>query len=278
MNLRCDACDRATQCEPALSGEAVPSGWGMREISGHRFFLCPMCGNAAHFVGGVLGVWCASTALGHVVATSYGITSFAALTYGRMNLDGSTQIGQSGPQQITHGNNEWHPEYTPDGKWLVYVTMPQSLAKIPAAGGTPVRLTNGLSWRPTVSPDSQWIAYNRLDEASGQWQIAVIPVNSGPINGGPIDGGAKPKIFDAPSPSIFRALRWTPDGKSVAYPVTTGNVSNIWSQPLAGGPPRQLTNFKDQLIFDFAWSRDGKHLALSRGIVNSDVVIISNIR
>ena len=195
----------------------------------------------------------------------------------RMNLDGGTQNGQSGPQQITHGNNEWHPEYTPDGKWLVYVTMPQSLAKIPAAGGTPVRLTNGLSWRPTVSPDSQWIAYNRLDEASGQWQIAVIPVNSGPINGGPIDGGAKPKIFDAPSPSIFRALRWTPDGKSVAYPVTTGNVSNIWSQPLAGGPPRQLTNFKDQLIFDFAWSRDGKHLALSRGIVNSDVVIISNI-
>jgi len=39
-----------------------------------------------------------------------------------------------------------------------------------------------------------------------------------------------------------------------------------------------LTDFKDQLIFDFAWSRDGEYLALSRGTVNSDVVLIRNFR
>lgn len=180
----------------------------------------------------------------------------------RMNLDGSN------PKQLTNGNNEWHPEYTPDSQWLVYVTTPHSLAKAPVTGGQPVPLTNGLSWRPTVSPDGKWIAYNRLDEASGQWQIGVIP----------IDGGTTPKIFEAPSPNVFRALRWTSDGRSIAYPVTTGNIANIWSQPLDGSPPRQLTHFKEQLIFDFAWSRDGKQLALSRGMVNSDVVLISNFR
>lgn len=180
----------------------------------------------------------------------------------RMNLDGSN------PKQLTNGNNEWHPEYTPDGKWLVYVTIPHALSKVAVEGGAPVQLTTGFSWRPTVSPDGKWIAYNRLDEASRQWQIAVIP----------IDGDATPKIFDAPSPNVFRALRWTPDGRGIAYPVTTGSVSNIWSQPLDGGVPHQLTNFKDQLIFDFAWSRDGKTLALSRGVVNSDVVMISNFR
>jgi Tol biopolymer transport system component/DNA-binding winged helix-turn-helix (wHTH) protein len=180
----------------------------------------------------------------------------------RMNLDGSN------PEQVTSGNNEWNPEYTPDGKWLVYATMIHSLWKIPAAGGTPVRLTNGLSWRPAISPDGKWLAYNRLDEASGQWQVAVIP----------FEGEAAPRIFDAPSPSIFRAIRWTPDGREVAYPVTADSVSNIWGQPLDGGSPRRLTNFKDQLIFDFAWSRDGKYLALSRGTVNSDVVLIGNFK
>lgn len=180
----------------------------------------------------------------------------------QMDLDGSN------PKQITHGNNEWHPEYTPDGKWLVYATLTHSLSKVAAAGGLPVRLTNGLSWRPAISLDGKWIAFNRLDEASGQWQIAVIP----------LAGETPPKVFDAPSPSIFRALRWTPDGRGIAYPVTAGNVTNIWSQSLDGAPPRQLTDFKDQLIFDFAWSRDGKQLALSRGVVNSDVVLISNFR
>jgi len=178
----------------------------------------------------------------------------------RMGLDGSN------PTQITHGSNKWFPQYTPDGKWLVYVT--RHVMKVPADGGAPIQLTNASTSRPAVSPDGKWIACNHLDEASGQWQIAVMP----------IDGEAAPRIFDVPSPNIFRALRWTPDGRSVAYPVTVGNVSNIWSQPLDGGSPRRLTNFKDQLIFDFAWSRDGKQLALSRGLVNSDVVVIEPFR
>jgi hypothetical protein len=42
-----------------------------------------------------------------------------------------------------------------------------------------------------------------------------------------------------------------------------------------GGPPKQLTNFKDQRIFNFSSSRDGKQLALSRGTINSDVVLIA---
>jgi Tol biopolymer transport system component len=178
----------------------------------------------------------------------------------RMGLDGSN------PTQITHGANKWFPQYTPDGQWLVYVSG--QLVKVPAKGGAPVRLTNSVVSQPTISPDGKWIAYNRLDEASGQWQIAVMPMET----------EAAPRIFDVPSPNRYRALRWTPTGHNIAYPVTVGNVSNIWAQPLDGGPPRQLTNFKDLQIFDFAWSRDGKQLALSRGIVNSDTVLISNFR
>ena len=74
---------------------------------------------------------------------------------------------------------------------------------------------------------------------------------------------------------IARRLRWTPDGRSVAFIRTSRRVSNLWGQPIDGGPPRQLTDFKDQRIANFAYSRDGKQLVFSRGVVNSDVVLIS---
>ena len=73
-------------------------------------------------------------------------------------------------------------------------------------------------------------------------------------------------------------MRWTPDGRALRYIDTQGGVSNIWSQPLDGTKPVQLTNFKTGRIFNFDWSRDGKWLALARGTTTSDVVLISDLR
>ena len=44
----------------------------------------------------------------------------------------------------------------------------------------------------------------------------------------------------------------------------------------SGGAPKQLTTFKSDLIFVFDLSRDGKLLAVSRGSVSSDVVLITD--
>jgi len=87
------------------------------------------------------------------------------------------------------------------------------------------------------------------------------------------------KTFDSP-PGVYReaCLRWSPDGKALQYLLTLGDVSNIWEQPLAGGSPKQITNFISGSIFDFNWSSDGKRLFMSRGEVSSDVVLLSNLR
>ena len=69
--------------------------------------------------------------------------------------------------------------------------------------------------------------------------------------------------------------RWGPDGRAITYTVNDGSAGNIWSQSIDGGPPRQLTNFQSERIFWFDWSRDGKQLALARGVTVSDVVMIS---
>ena len=73
-------------------------------------------------------------------------------------------------------------------------------------------------------------------------------------------------------------LRWSPDGRELSYIVTRAGVSNIWSQPIDGGPPKQLTDFNSNLIFFYDWSRDGKQFALARGTVSSDVVLINDLR
>jgi Tol biopolymer transport system component len=179
----------------------------------------------------------------------------------QMDIDGGN------PRQLTNGDGEWNPRYSPDGKWLVYTALPNSLWKVPLDGGSPTRLTNGRSWQPSISPDGDLIAFNLLDEASGQWKIAIMR----------FEGGLPIKVFDNLGGN-YRRIVWTPDARAVAFTVYRDGVANIWAQPLEGGPPRRLTNFRDGLIFDFAWSRDGKQLALSRALINSDVALIQNFK
>ena len=71
-------------------------------------------------------------------------------------------------------------------------------------------------------------------------------------------------------------LRWLPDGGALTYVNNQHGVSNIFTQPLAGGPPRQLSGFTSDQIFRFAWSPDGKRLALERGFNVTDVILISD--
>jgi len=130
-------------------------------------------------------------------------------------------------------------------------------------GGDPVLLTDKLI-RPVVSPDGTLIAGDYSD--SSERFLAVIPFGGGEIV-------KKFELYpNGPGP-----VSWTPDGRALTLVVTRNDVSNLWSQPL-DGPPKQLTNFKDQQIYSHARSRDGKKLALSRGVVNRDVVLISGFR
>jgi hypothetical protein len=56
--------------------------------------------------------------------------------------------------------------------------------------------------------------------------------------------------------------------RSVYSNLSTGN----------GGDSKQITDFKTNRMFFFDWSRDGKQLAMARGSVTKDVVLIRNFR
>ncbi|HMY76850.1 MAG TPA: hypothetical protein PLQ88_33835, partial [Blastocatellia bacterium] len=76
------------------------------------------------------------------------------------------------------------------------------------------------------------------------------------------------------TPPEFNLFRWSPDGRALTYIVKRQGISNLWSKPIDGGEPKQLTNFTSDQIYRFAWSRDGKFLACERGMTINDVVMI----
>ncbi len=83
------------------------------------------------------------------------------------------------------------------------------------------------------------------------------------------------KAFELPVTAQEGLFRWSPDSRALVYPDVQGGVSNLWRQPLDGARPTQITDFKSDLINYFAYSRDGRHLALSRGNTTRDAVLIS---
>jgi Tol biopolymer transport system component len=168
------------------------------------------------------------------------------------------------PQSIVAGGQ---PQCSPDSKWVVYydnkgTAIPR---KVSMEGGESVPLTEQECHLAGISPDGRWVGCVR--ETS---KLAIIPFS----------GGTPVKLFDLP-PTFGGGgapLRWTPDSQSVVYPVNEGGFENLWAQPVAGGPRRALTHFTSQTIGYFAFSRDGKQIAISRGTPSSDVVVISNFR
>ena len=185
----------------------------------------------------------------------------------RMDTDGGNL------KRLTAGPGDLFPQSSPDGQWVIFHSTRSGslrLWKVSIDGGEPVRLTDKWTANPTVSPEGSQIAcFYREDQPNSPIKVAIIP----------FAGGDPVKVLDIPhSVNGPAGLRWTPDGRALTFVDTTGGVSNIWSLPLDGGAPKQLTDFKTEQIFWFNFSRDGKNLAVSRGKQTSDVILIKDFR
>ena len=200
--------------------------------------------------------------------------AFASDRAGRFNI---WRINSEGTnlKQLTHGDDEQYPDFTPDSESIVYQGFMKgapTVWRLPLDQDAPIQLTTSYSNWPVVSPDGKFIACFYLEQDPGQWRLAVFPAH----------GGSPIKSFDIHIPYfqhfVWQRIRWTADGRALTYIDRRNGISNIWSQPLDGGPAKQITDFKSGEIFNFAWSPDGKQLACTRGSVISDAVLISDLR
>jgi Tol biopolymer transport system component len=175
---------------------------------------------------------------------------------------------------LTEGNVEDNsPAISPDGRWVVFVSArsgAETLWKVPIEGGEPIQLTTSRSSAPCVSADGKAILCYYTDERREPHGnvLALLP----------FEGGDPIRTVDVPSNDLGADPKLSPDGRSILYVGRNDDVDNVWSLPIGGGKPRQVTRFTSGHIRSLAVSPDGKRLALSRGTDSTDAVLIREFR
>jgi Tol biopolymer transport system component len=156
---------------------------------------------------------------------------------------------------------------TPDGKTILFLARVAegfaSLWTAPAAGGPAHEIAHQFvsSGSIAVSRDSQRVSFR-----------GARPTPTSPT---------PTLVCDLPDCTNLHQISqrlgvWTPDGRGIAYVGSGADAMNIQVQPIDGGRPYSLTRFADKgkEIVAFAWSPDGKRLAIARSVVTGDMVLL----
>jgi serine/threonine protein kinase/Tol biopolymer transport system component len=159
----------------------------------------------------------------------------------------------------------FHPIVTRDNQNVLF--SGPNVSMIPLAGGAPRIVADLSSGFVDASPDGTSIVVG-IDSKSGTlMMLCELPTCS-----------KRRTLVPTPAATNLLRIRYVPDGRGIAY-VDAATQSNLWVQPIDGGAARQLTHFTDgRLIDDYAWSRDGKRLAIARAIVTNDIVLFKGLK
>jgi len=196
----------------------------------------------------------------------------------RMDADGSRQT------PLTAGPNDFLPVVSGDGRTAFFVRGDQPsepIYRVPIDGGEPAPVLSMAAageadtMPPTflpyfLSPDGSLLLGNYWDEKEGRMRLAIVD-----------PGGRRPaRRLDVPVElGLTYSFAWAPGGRAITFARFSDGAANIWRQPLDGGAPSRVTNFKGgDSIAVHAWSPDGKMLAMVRVAATRDVVVIKDVR
>jgi Tol biopolymer transport system component len=179
------------------------------------------------------------------------------------------EVGGGRPAPLTNGKFEQNAACSPDGKFFVYTTLvngKQLLMEKGMEGGEAKQLSDDFVFSSAISPGGQQVAFFSVEGTGVQTKVVIKVI--------PASGGAPIKVFDVPVMAPGR-LQFSNDGKALYYPINEKGVSNLVSQPMDGGPPTPVTDFKELTFYGYAYNWPANKLAVTRGKLNSDVVIIT---
>jgi hypothetical protein len=137
---------------------------------------------------------------------------------------------------------------------------------MPANGGTPQQVTD-LSFNAVRFVGNNLIGGSHFDDQASpaRWRAAMLSLESGQFT----------KVFDFPPNADARDML---DERTMIYTETKGDVGNLWTLSLENGTPRQITKFDSERILSFAWSRDAKQFAITRGTPSADIILMKDFR
>jgi Tol biopolymer transport system component len=155
------------------------------------------------------------------------------------------------------------PAWSPNNKTIAYIGQSGILYEVSAANGKLQRKLNtatflSVDWSPDAK---QLVAFG----VSSDGKAGIFTLN--------VDGSNLQTLVPLSEADLSFALtsdhfftrdtalpHWSPDGKQIAYSAVTGDISSVYTIPVTGGNPQQIT---DPAISAYApaWSPDGLYLA-----------------
>jgi Tol biopolymer transport system component len=171
--------------------------------------------------------------------------------------------------QMTKGKLDQSPACSPDGKYFLYTTVVSGkplLMRMSMDGGDAKQVMDEPVYSSAISPDGERFAILTFSGEGTAMRplIKVIPAG----------GGAPVKSVNA-DPALSGEMQFSADGSAVYYPVRVKGVSNILRQSLDTGQTTAATGFTELLSFGYSYNWKSNRLAITRGKVNSDVVVIT---
>lgn len=178
-------------------------------------------------------------------------------------------------RQLTDGNEDSMPNFTPDGKSVIYqrgyVNETPSIWRVSTSGEAPRKLYNEtFAAQPTVSPDGAQTAFQFMDHQSGSpasWCIGLIESENGKFL----------RKLDLPKHITERRTRWHPSGAFLTQIFYDENGANFLLLPVDGnGESRTISEAGKGKVGAFAWLPDGKQIVYSLLTETADIVLLND--
>lgn len=194
--------------------------------------------------------------------TSYGGRIVFTCTRGEVNQICAVNADSTGYAQITDDfRNKYYPTFIPDMTGIIFAKNEGDyfdLHLLTFSDSKTIQLTYyvGNAFSPKFSPDGKQILFlNRpVDGITSLWIM-------GPL-------GENPHLLYAGEHTIVGA-DWSPDGKTIAFAISTGQVNayeiHLLDMTQPDLPPRRLTYAVEGATGSLDWSLDGKSLLLCMG-------------
>ena len=227
-----------------------------------------------------------------------------------INADGS------GRKQLTSNEDlESNLTVSPDGRYILFTSNrgggTSHIWRTDIDGGNPKQLTQGdfADFAPICSTDSNTVVFNSYRSGSDRlWKVPINGGESGQVSELPLQASGflpdgklmlgtyfdtqvspprrRPALLSLETGQLIKVFdlrkkagAWLmTDEHTLVYQEQRGDVDNLWTVPVDGGTPKQLTKFTSQNIFGFKLSRDGKRFAIARGTASSDIILIKGFR
>jgi dipeptidyl aminopeptidase/acylaminoacyl peptidase len=179
--------------------------------------------------------------------------------------------GRARPLTEDDRYDESEPRFSPDGKWLYFVSnrtddpdldfMRIDIWRMPARGGAiqKVRNFDGPSTTYSLSPDGRWLAFLGTPDPKAPWSSHHTKLYLTPAAGGrPVEltrdldrACENSTISDTFGTAETGPPLWSPDGAWIYFVVTNEGNSEIWRVRPRGPKPEPVFNLPGAVI-DFA--------------------------